>query len=208
MNLRYIDWIWNIRGNLALAPGLSGNEAFDRLEPLFLETGTSHERSGDTLTFTKKDPAAQDKMSVFDRGVLKIEAGETGPELRYSLTSKALLFCFLAPLLFIGLAQLTVAFGKTEKPKDEAASTSGKSSDGTKKPEKKDKVLKLHPIDVALGAPAPEKPKKDKAEEGKKKPSPTAGYVFAGIFATLFLVGRILEDQLVRSLFNKRLMGT
>jgi len=43
-------------------------DAFDRLDPLFRQTGTSHERTDDTLVFRKKDQAAQDKMSIFDGG--------------------------------------------------------------------------------------------------------------------------------------------
>jgi len=33
VNIRVIDWIWHIRGRLALAPGQTGNDAFDRLDP-------------------------------------------------------------------------------------------------------------------------------------------------------------------------------
>ena len=204
MPARFIDWIWHIRGTLALAPEQSGDEAFDRLEPLFGESGTSHQRSGDTLTFRKRDQAAQDKMSVFDGGVLQIERGAAGPVLHYHLTSRALLFCFLAPLLFLAFGQLTVALGKLEKPAAEAG------KDGAKKDEKKPEVA-LNPIDKFLGAPEPEKPdakKKDDKDKGSdKKHSPTSAYVFAGIFATLYLVGRILEDRLVRKLFRKKLVG-
>jgi len=200
VNLRFIDWIWHVRGSLALAPGQSGNQTFDRLDPLFRQTGTSHERTGDTLTFRKKDQAAQDKMSVFDGGVLRIERGAAGSVLRYHLTSRALLFCFLAPLLFLGIAQFTIVVVKHQKPSTDAA-----------KSEKKDAQVLLNPIDKALGAPAPEKPKKDGADkaEGKhKKPSPTPAYVFAAIFAILYVLGRILEDRLIKAQFKKRLLGT
>ena len=203
MNLRFIDWIWHIRGTLALAPEQSSDEAFGRLDPLFRQTGTSQDRANDTLTFRKKDQAAQDKMSVFDGGVLQIEKGVAGPVLRYHLTSRALLFCFLAPLLFLGFAGLTVAIGKLEKPATEAS--------GKKKPDKKDIELPQNPIDKALGSPAPEKPKKDgtdKSKEDDKKPSPTSAYVFAAIFAALYVVGRILEARLVKGLFRKSLLGT
>jgi len=200
VNLRFIDWIWHIRGSLALAPGQSGNQAFDRLDSLFRQTGTSHERTSDTLTFRKKDQAAQDKMSVFDGGILRIERGAAGAVLRYHLTSRALLFCFLAPLLFLGIAQFTIVVVKHQKPSTDAA-----------KSKKKDAQMPMNPIDKALGAPAPEKPKKDGADkaEGKdKKPSPTPAYVFAAIFACLYVVGRILEDRLIKAQFKKRLLGT
>ncbi|HEX7782899.1 MAG TPA: hypothetical protein VF509_08840 [Sphingobium sp.] len=205
MNLRFIDWIWRVRGSLALAPGQSGDEAFDRLDPLFRQSGTSHERTGDTLTFRKKDQAAQDKMSVFDGGVLNIEKGASGSVLHYRLTSRALLFCFLAPLLFLGFAGLTMAVGHLGKPSTEAA-------DKAKKADKKDVALPQHWIDKALGAPVPEKPKKDdkkkdKDKEKDKKPSPTPAYVFAAIFAALYVAGRILEDRLIKGVFRKRLRG-
>lgn len=200
MNARFIDWIWHIRGSLALPPGQSSEEAFGKLDPLFRQTGTSHERTSDTLTFRKKDQAAQDKMSIFDGGVLRIERDTAGPVLRYRLTSRALLFCFLAPLLFLSFAGLTIAVGKFGTPAAKEA---------TKKPEKKDAALPQHWIDKALGAPAPEKPKKDdKAKEDKKKLKPTASFVFAGIFAFLYLAGRILEDRLVKSLFRRKLTGS
>lgn len=202
MNRRFIDWIWHVRGSVPLAPRQSAEEAFDRLAPLFRQVGTSHERADDMLVFTKKDQAAQDKMSVFDAGVLHVEQGTAGSVLRYCLTSRALLFCFLAPLLFLGLAQLTTIVSKYQKPPAEAAEKAKKD---------KDVELPMNPIDKALGAPAPEKPKKDKkgdkGEDDRKKLSPTPAYVFAGIFAVLYVVGRILEDMLVKGLFRKRLLA-
>lgn len=197
MNLRFIDWIWHVRGSLPLAQGQNGADAFDRLDPLFRQNGTSHKRTTDALTFTKTNQAAQDKMSIFDSGVLRVQQGPAGKSLHYDLMSRALLFCFLAPLLFIGFAQLTVALNKIQKPATEAAN-----------PAPKKAQLPMNPIDKALGAPAPEAPGKDGAEAGgkrSKKPTPTAAYVFAAIFAALYLVGRILEDRLVRRLFMRSL---
>jgi hypothetical protein len=199
MNSRYIDWIWNVRGNLALAPGQTSADAFDRLDPLFRASGTSRERTNEILTFRKKDQAAQDKMSVFDGGVLQIEQGAAGSVLHYSLTSRALLFCFLAPLLFLAIGQLTLVVGKFQN-----ASPETKHKAVVKKPD-----VPMNPIDKALGAPAPDKPKKDgdKAEGRNKKPSATTAYVFAAIFATLYVAGRILEDRLIKRLFRKKLLG-
>jgi hypothetical protein len=211
VNLRFIDWIWHVRGSLALAPGQSSDNAFNRLDSLFRQSGTSHERTNDTLIFRKKDQAAQDKMSVFDGGVLQIERGAAGSVLRYHLTSRALLFCFLAPLLFLGIAQLTIAMGKLEKTSTEAAGKSGKASAASKKPAAKKADVPLNPIDKALGAPAPDKPGKDGADKAggrDKKPSPTPAYVFAAIFAFLYVVGRILEDRLAKSVFKKSLLGS
>lgn len=195
VNLRFIDWIWNIEGSLPLAPGQSGRDAFSKLEPLFHERGTSHERTNDTLTFRKENQAPQDKMAVFDGGVLQIEKDGAGPVLHYRLSSKFLLFCFLLPLVFLAFAQFTVAIGNLEKPATEAAA---------KKPEKKETVLPQNPIDKFLGAPAPEKPKKE-ADKDKKKNSPVTAYVLAAIFAALYVVGRILEDRLIKAQFQRRL---
>lgn len=215
MNSRFIDWIWHVRGSLDLAPHQSSDEVFERLAPLFEESGTSHERGDDRLVFRKKDQAAQDKMSIFDWGVLQVERGAAGAVLRYHLTSRMLLFCFLAPVLFLGFAQLTILVGEHQKPANDPATAAKK-----KKPEE---AAQLHWIDKALGAPEPEKPDKKKADEKKAgekkkageektgddedddKPSPTPAYVFAGIFATLYVVGRILEDRLVKRLFRRKL---
>lgn len=199
MNLRLIDWIWQVRGSLALPTGQSGSDAFDKLTPFFRQTGTSHERTNDTLTFRKKNQAAQDKMAVFDSGILRIEKSAAGSVLRYRLSSRALLLCFLAPLLFLGIAQFTVTM---------VGSTDTASAKASKKPAKKDVVRPMNPIDKFLGAPAPEKPKKDGKDKDKdKKPSPTPAYVFAAIFAILFVVGRILEDRLIRTRFKRSLLG-
>jgi hypothetical protein len=200
VNPRFLDWIWHIKGSLALPPGQSSDEAFGKLDPLFRQTGTTHHLTKDTLTFRKKGQAPQDKMSIFDDGVLRIERGAAGLVLHYHLTSKALLFCFLAPLLFLGFAQLTVVVGNLQQSETEAKLESE---------EKEEAQLPLHPLDQALGAPAPEKPKEDGEEksEDDDKPSPTPAYVFAALFAALYLVGRVLEDRLVRRLFRKRLTG-
>lgn len=202
VNLRFIDWIWNVRGRVPLAPQQSSDDAFNKLDPLFREYGTTHERSGDTLTFSKKDQPAQDKMSVFDAGVLKIEQGVAGAVLQYRMSSRALLFCFCLPLLFLFFAQATIAIGEYRKASTEAA-------EKAKKAEKKEPTVReLHPIDKFLGAPAPEKPKKDGAEKREdKKHSPTSAYVFASLFAALYVIGRILEQWLVKSLFRKTLKG-
>lgn len=194
--MRFIDWIWHIKGSLTLPPGQSSDEVFGRLDPLFRQNGTSHQRAGDMLTFTKRDQAAQDKMSIFDGGILQVEQARSGTVLRYHLTSRALLFCFLAPLLFLAFGQLTVALGKLEGSKSEAAE---------KKSQKEAKALPQHPIDKALGAPAPETPKKDEKKGEDDKPSPTAANVFAALFAALYVGGRLLESRLIRSLFQKRL---
>ena len=193
MTPRFIDWIWHVKGSLALAPGQTNDDAFGRLDPLFRQPGTHYDRLKDRLTFQKKAQAAQDRMSIFDGGTLQIERGPHGPVLRYRLISRALLFCFLAPLLFLSFAGATIVIGKLEGPSIAAQ----------KKPDtKKDVALPQNPIDKALGAPTPEKPKKDNKD---KKPSPTAAYVFAAIFAALYIVGRILEDRLVRKLFQTSL---
>jgi hypothetical protein len=201
--LRLIDWIWTVRGELPLPAGQGADEAFARLEPFFREPGTSFDQGAGTLTFTKKDPLAQDRMSIYDAGELRVEQQADHAILRYWMTSRSLLFCFLAPLLFIAFGQIIVGVGLLVGPETEQA-------DKKKKDEKKDEVRQLHWIDQMLGAPAPEKPKKDekdkKKEEGQKnRYSPTSAYVFAGLFALLYIIGRILEDRLIRRRFLRSL---
>lgn len=199
MYRRFIDGIWHVEGSLPLAPGQSVDDAFERLAPLFRETATTSDRAGDTLTFRKESQAAQDKMAVFDGGALRIEQDAPGLILRYRLASRALLFCFLAPLLFLAFAQATIVLAKFEQARTEAKG---------KKPEVKKPPVVLNPIDKALGAPEPDPPKKKKkADEDDKKPSPTPAYVFAGMFAALYVIGRFLEDRRIKALFRRRLLG-
>ncbi|ATW04615.1 hypothetical protein [Sphingorhabdus sp. YGSMI21] len=205
MKLPFIDRIWRVKGSLPLETPMTPATAFDKLDPLFQTNGTSYEIAGDTLTFAKKNPAAQDKLATFTRGTLKVGELDGRSVLSYNVTSPALLACFLAPLLFLALGQGNVAIGEYEKSKAEAAEKSGK-NDKEKKPDEEDKDIELHWIDVALGAPAPEKPdEKDKEEDKYKKYSPKPAYILAAIFATLYLVGRILEPWLLRSIFRRNL---
>ncbi len=202
MNLRYIDWIWHVRDSIPLPAGQSAEEALDRIEPMLDQMDTKHERIGHRITFTRKAPVPQDPLSTFEDGDLTIVATDQGKTLRYHLVSKALLFCFLLPVLFIGFGQLTLAVGEYQMAQAEAKK---KVKGAEKKEKKKDeaKVLELNPIDKMLGAPAPEKPKKDKEKE--RKPSATAAYVFSALFAVLYVVGRFLEPWLVRRRFLARL---
>jgi len=186
----FIDRIWHVEGSLEIHPAQSPAEAFDKLGPLLDANGTKHEINGDTLNYSKDNPAAQDKLATFTRGTLQVveEAGTS--KLRYRLASPALLMCFLAPLLFLGFAQITLFINDMERPANEA------SADAADAQEEEDPVQPLNPIDVFLGAPAPEQPgdkDKDKEEEKDKGHSPTPAYVFAALFAALYGVGRILE---------------
>jgi hypothetical protein len=213
--LRLIDWIWHIRGEVPLPVGQSAEDAFDKLAPLFAHPGTTHVREGEELKVTKRDQLAQDPLSVVDSGTLRVMPAGDGAVLRYKLFSRALLFCFLAPLLFLGVAQLTVALGERAKPTAEEKAK----AEAKEKAKKKDKEaeLTLNPLDKLLGAPAPEKPEDEKKAGGKKGDkkkdedeapkgfSPTPAYVFAGIFAALFILGRILEAILIRRLFQRTL---
>ncbi|WP_202946731.1 hypothetical protein [Gluconobacter thailandicus] len=70
--------------------------------------------------------------------------------------------------------------------------------------EKKDAVPPMNSIDKFLGAPAPDKKDDAKDEEKKaKKLSPTPAYVFCGLFAFLYVVGRILEQILIKREFTR-----
>tara|TARA_R110000824_G_scaffold11746_15_gene51581 strand:+ start:12644 stop:13327 length:684 start_codon:yes stop_codon:yes gene_type:complete len=206
VKLPFIDRIWRVKGSLPLETPMSPSNAFDKLDPLFQTNGTSYEIEGDTLTFNKHNPAAQDKLATFTRGTLTVVEREGRTVLAYNVTSPALLACFLAPLLFLALGQVNVAIGEYEKSKAEAAEKSGKDADKSKKTDDEDKDVKLHWFDAALGAPAPEKPdEKDKDKDKYKKYSPKTAYILAAIFAALYVVGRILEPWLIKSIFRKKL---
>jgi hypothetical protein len=197
MKLRAIDWIWHIRGRVQLPDDRSSDAVFAQIDPLFRQPGTTRRRIGDHLVFTKKDPLAQDKMAVFDGGAVRVERTPEGTVLRYHVVSRALLCCFLAPLLFLAFAQLTIVIGHQQKSASHTGAHATEKSD-------KQTVVPLNPIDKFLGAPAPEKPK-GKGKDGKhdKAPSPTPAYVFAALFAILYVAGRILESRLLKSLFEK-----
>jgi hypothetical protein len=199
MNLKYIDWIWHVRDSVPLPEGLSTAETLDRVEPMFDQMDTTHTRGEDTLTFSRKAPTPQDPFSVFEEGALQVEQ----KTLRYHMTSKALLFCFLLPLLFIGFGQLTIVVGEYQKTAAEAKEKAQEKAGVAKKKKDEPKVIELHPIDKMLGAPKPEKAKKPE----ERKPSATTANVLAGIFAVLYVVGRFLEPWLVRRRFRERLTG-
>lgn len=202
---RLIDWIWTVRDEVPVPEGMGADEAMARIAPQFASSEYQVQRSADGLAYANPSPAAQDTLSVFERGGIRVEDGATGKVLRYRLTSRFMLFCFLLPFVFIGFGQLTLAVGEYQKAQAEAKEKAA----GAKKDDKKkdEPVLTLHPIDKFLGAPAPEKPKDGEGGSRKRKPSATAAYVFSGIFAFLYLVGRFLEPWLVRRMFRRRLAG-
>lgn len=203
MNLRFINWIWRVRGTLPIEPTQSAQEAFERLDDLFQEKNTTYEIEGDTLTFTKKNQLPQDKMSVFDRGTLRVAGGE----LRYDMMSRALLACFVAPLLFFAVGHIGVALDNWRNP---PAVVKAKAEAAKKRSKVKPEDVPMNALDQFLGAPQPEKKKKGDDEQlGKKnrKPSMTTAYVFMGIFFALWVVGRILEQKLVHFRFRNRLEG-
>ncbi len=124
--------------------------------------------------------------------------------LRFDLFSHALLLCFLAPLLFLGFAQLALTMNEWEKA---GADVTEKVKTDEEKPKP---VKKLNPVDEFLGAPAPEDPskKKDKSKDAKEdegRHSPDKGYFMAGLFAVIYLVGRWLEPWLARRRFRAAL---
>lgn len=200
MNIRFIDWIWRVRGAIETGPGGSPADAFNKLDGLFQEENTVTRIDRDTLSFTKMRQLPQDKMSVFDSGTLRV----TGGVLRYDMMSRALLACFLAPLFFLALGRVGVAFDEWRNPPAVAAAN----AEAAKKRSKiKPEDVPMNAIDRFLGAPKMEKKKKDSEEIGKKsrKPSMTTAYVFMGIFFALWLMGRILENILIHRRLRKLL---
>ncbi|WP_395334483.1 hypothetical protein WBP06_23500 [Novosphingobium sp. BL-8H] len=190
-----------MRGRLVIQPNCSAVQAFDKLGDLFEEKNTTCRIDGDTLVFTKKNALPQDKMSVFDSGTLQVGNGV----LRYSMTSRALLACFLAPLFFFALGYTGVAVDKWRNPPEVAKA---KAEAAKKRSLVKAEDVPMNPVDTLLHAPKPEK-KKDGEEIGKRnrKPSMTTAYTYMGIFFALWIAGRILEHRLIHIRFRKRLAG-
>jgi hypothetical protein len=193
LTLPLIDHIWRVRGQVPIDPALSSTEVFARLDPLLRTARTDIAADGDTLTYAKHNPAAQDKLATFTRGGLRIERAGAGAVLRFDLFSHALLLCFLAPLLFLGFAQAAIAINAWEGAGTEASSKA-------EEEEKAKPVPKLNPVDAFLGAPAPDDPnaKKDKDKDDEGRHSPDEGYFMAAVFAAIYLVGRWLEPWLLR----------
>lgn len=203
LKLPLIDNIWRVRGAVPVDRTLTPEEAFARLEPLLNTPGTSLTADGEVLTYSKHNPAAQDRFATFTRGRLWIERAGSGAVLRFDLFSHALLLCFLAPLLFLGFAQLAIAINAWEAP------SAAEAAKAEKKDDKPKPVKTLNPIDKFLGAPAPEDPSKKKKDEKKDegKHSPDEGYFLAGFFFLVYLVGRWLEPFLARRRLRAALAG-
>ncbi len=227
----YIDRIWRVKSSLDLDEPLSAGEAFERLRPLLQEQGTEVAVEGNTLSYVKTNPAAQDKLATFTAGylaVVNVEAdvdeGQGGKtRLIYDVTSTALFLCFLAPLAFLAFAQFAEVINELEKPgllaeKEQREKEKAEEEEETKEP------IKLHWIDEMLGATAPEQPDEDEEksrddargsgegdgdeeeeEEFEGNHSPTTAYVFAGIFFAIYLVGRVLEPFLLKRTFRAAL---
>lgn len=198
VNLPYIDRIWRARGEVLLDEPLTPGEAFDRLDPLFQTAGSAYAVEGDTLGYSKHNPAAQDKLATFTRGTLRLDRQDGRSRLVFDVSSTALLLCFLAPLLFLGFAQTMVALNAWDVAGTGAVDAREQYKDSDKPKVKQE----LHPLDKLLGAPEPDDPDKkkdkDKDEKKKEKFDPTRAYVLAGLFFVIYLVGRVLEPWLFK----------
>lgn len=205
----FIDRIWTTRGFIALDPPLSRSEVFARLDPLLEEAGTTHDTEGATLTYVKDNPAAQDKLATFSSGTLKVAQEDGARRMSYDLSSPALRLVFLAPLFFLVTAQGLSALSDYERTKAEIAKQAEEAEKDKDEKEDEEKDEPRNPIDEFLGAPQPltleeKKQRKEEAEKEDKHSSKPA-YILAGIFAVLWLIGRLLEPWLVRRTFLRAL---
>lgn len=186
-----IDRIWRSRGVVPVEPSLPSGEIFDRLSGLFDEGEFEIDRANRRLDYRKPNPAAQDKLATFSNGSLELTQNDQGQILRYDVGSPALLLTFLAPLLFLALAQGFVMLGQWEESKE--------ASQPEDEDEEDDKPGELHWIDQMLGAPAPEDPDEEEEEDEEDDDySPRDAYGLAALFALIYLVGRFLEPYLFR----------
>ena len=199
VTFRFIGWIWRIKGTVPIDPSQSAETVFGKLDSLFQEKNTTYDVGEETLTFTKKDQLPQDRMSVFDSGTLHVADGV----LRYDMISRALLACFLAPLLFFAVGHAGVALDKWRNPPEVVKA---KAEAAKKRSRIKPETVPMSAVDKFLGAPKPEKKKGDE-EPGKKNRKPTmkTAYVFMGIFFALWVAGRIFEHVRIHRRFRTML---
>lgn len=215
VNLPFIDRIWRVQSSLPLEEDLTPDEAFARLDPLFQTNGTQYAIEGDTLTYLKENPAAQDKLATFTQGILQVTHKDGAAVLSYDIRSTALWLCFLAPLLFIGFAFLAMGLNTLDPAEPDRDRAAAEEAEDTSEDRQ------LHWIDQMLGAPAPEtkeEREKRKAEEkaeagregaegGKETHSYMPAFVLAGLFGVIYLVGRVLEPYLMRRTLRTALRG-
>lgn len=210
VRLPYLDRIWRLKSSLELEDRLSADEVFQRLEPLLQTQGTEFAVQGQSLTYVKTNPAAQDKLATFTAGTLVVDHKDAKTRLSYNLTSTALFLCFLAPFVFLAFAQLVNFVNTLEKPgllAEQAAREREQADNGDE-----EEIIQLHWIDELLGAPAPKQPGEEDEEERRGRGrsaergeeevepnhSPETAYAFAGIFSLIYLVGRVLEPYLLK----------
>ncbi|MEM7687724.1 MAG: hypothetical protein AAF291_01760 [Pseudomonadota bacterium] len=212
----YIDRVWRVTSSIELEAPLSAQEVFARLRPLFDTQGSDYAIEGNTLTYAKTNPAAQDKLATFTSGTLNVENAQNGaPRLAYDVGSTALFLCFLAPLAFLAFGQFASFLNEIERP----AFLAEQEEREAEKEAEAEETIELHWIDEMLGAPPPKQPGKEDSEarsergrDGEKDEeegyhSPTTAYAFAGIFFAIYLVGRVLEPYLLKRTFRAALGG-
>jgi hypothetical protein len=203
LRVPYVEKIWRTEGSLSIDDTLTPAEAFARLDPLFQTDGTQYAIEGDMLGYHKTNPRAQDKLTTFTSGTLRVEQAAGATRLTFQVASTALLLCFLAPLLFLGFAQVAGEINAYERAKAEASTKKDKKDQAEEK-----KKPQLHWIDQMLGAPEPKDPNadKDKKKEPKEKIRTMPAYVLAGLFFAIYLVGRFLEPWLLKRTLRQALV--
>ena len=220
MQLRvpFVERIWRVNSSLTLDEPLEAHEVFEKLDPLFQEQGTQYSVEGDTLTYVKENPNAQDRLATFTSGTLRAEQTASGTRLSFSVASTALFLCFLAPLFFLAVGQFAYMINELEKPGliEKQAELEAEKEEWEAK-----KEIEYHWIDQLLGASKQQRSDEDEetkerregaAREGEEEEdevegnhSPETAYVFAGIFFVIFLVGRVLEPYLLKRTFKAHL---
>ncbi len=200
LKIPFIDRIWTARGDIELDPPRSAADTFAQLDHMLQENVTEYEVNGDTLRYSKSNPAAQDKMATFPRGTLQVVQDGGRSLLRYHLVSPALLMVFLAPLFFLAFVEVADHLNEREKALQEATADEEEGKDE----EEEEEPAQHNVIDEWLGAPAPEtlEEKKEREEREEKEDqgthSTTPSKVLAGIFFALWLFGRLFEPWLMR----------
>ncbi len=181
---RLTDWIWHIHGSVPLDPGQSPTRR-STARSAVPHTGTARERNGDTLTFTSATRRRRTGWRCSAAHAV-IEAQAEGWSCAIG-SDKALLYCFLAPLLFLAFAQATVALGKLESPRSRPRSRRRRKTPAP-----------LNPIDKRSARRHPSNPRRRAGDDDKdKKPSPTAAMSSPGSSPRSMRSGRVFEARRV-----------
>lgn len=111
----YLDPIWTVRGNLALAPGQSAATVLDQLARSISMPGTICTRTAAGITIKKTYGASQDPLASFHSGCLSVCGDNGDGEVIYAFSSRILGWCFLAPFAIAAIGCWSGPYGWSDQ---------------------------------------------------------------------------------------------